>query len=74
MLIRACSGARLGSGFLRSVARIYFVELLNDLRAALTKTAFGDQVQFFNRETAQEAGPYAEAATDGGCGVELAAA
>jgi hypothetical protein len=46
-----CGGA-LGQRFEASQAELLPIEVLNDLRALFTRTAFGDQVQFFHRATA----------------------
>ena len=45
------SGA-FGQRFVDTPARLFLIEAANDLRALLTRTAFGDQTQFFRRETA----------------------
>jgi len=45
-------GGVLGQRFDRSAFILAFVELLNDLRFLFTRTAFGDQAQFFHRATA----------------------
>lgn len=49
---RSVLGGSLGQRFAGSGRQLLFIELLNDLRALFTRTAFGDQVQFFHRETA----------------------
>ncbi len=45
-------GGAFGQRFSGRGHGLLWVELLNDLRALFTRTAFGDQVQFFHRETA----------------------
>ena len=45
-------GGALGQRFRDNHPELLPIELLNDLRAFFTRTAFGDQVQFFHRETA----------------------
>jgi hypothetical protein len=47
-------GGALGQRFEDNNPELLPIELLNDLRALFTRTAFGDQVQFFHRETALE--------------------
>ncbi len=49
---RTLIGGALGQRFYGTNARLLPIELLNDLRALFTRTAFGDQVQFFHRKTA----------------------
>lgn len=44
-------GGALGQRFMEPHAELLPIEMLNDARALLTRTAFGDQVQFFHRET-----------------------
>ena len=43
---------RWGSVLLGGQSELLPIEVLNDLRALFSRTAFGDQVQFFHRETA----------------------
>mgnify|MGYP001579491958 CR=1 FL=1 len=56
-LLRAVEGNReviggaMGQRFAAGNPELLPIELLNDLRALFTRTAFGDQVQFFHRET-----------------------
>ena len=45
-------GGALGQRFKNGNPELLPIEMLNDLRALFTRTAFGDQVQFFHRETA----------------------
>ena len=45
-------GGALGQRFESAPAELLPIELLNDLRAVFSRTAFGDQTQFFHRETA----------------------
>jgi len=45
-------GGALGQRFEDEQSELLPIELLNDLRALFTRTAFGDQTQFFHRETA----------------------
>jgi hypothetical protein len=45
-------GGALGQRFADGNPELLPIELLNDLRAVFSRTAFGDQVQFFHRETA----------------------
>lgn len=45
-------GGSLGQRFAGAGWQLLVIELLNDLRSLFTRTAFGDQVQFFHRETA----------------------
>lgn len=45
-------GGALGQRFEDEQAALLPIELLNDLRALFTRTAFGDQTQFFHREMA----------------------
>lgn len=45
-------GGALGQRFQDDHPELLPIELLNDLRALFTRTAFGDQVQFFHRESA----------------------
>lgn len=45
-------GGALGQRFMETNAELLPIELLNDVRALFTRTAFGDQVQFFHRKTA----------------------
>ncbi len=45
-------GGALGQRFAGENPELLLVEVLNDLRALFSRTAFGDQVQFFHRETA----------------------
>lgn len=42
-------GGSLGQRFDRSSIALFFIEFLNDFRASLLKTSFGDQNQFFKR-------------------------
>ncbi|HSG92172.1 MAG TPA: glycosyltransferase [Methylotenera sp.] len=49
---RTIIGGALGQRFQSTDIRLLPIELLNDLRVLFTRTAFGDQVQFFHRETA----------------------
>lgn len=57
-LVRAVShnvdvvGGALGQRFADGNPELLPIELLNDLRGVFTRTAFGDQVQFFHRTTA----------------------
>jgi len=57
-LLRAVEGNRdvlggaMGQRFAEGNPELLPIELLNDLRAQFTRTAFGDQVQFFHREMA----------------------
>ena len=44
-------GGALGQRFDEEPSELLPIELLNDLRALFTRTAFGDQTQFFHRET-----------------------
>ncbi|MGJ8638874.1 MAG: glycosyltransferase [Opitutaceae bacterium] len=46
------SGGAFGQRFEDDQAELLPIEMLNDIRALFTRTAFGDQVQFFHRETA----------------------
>jgi hypothetical protein len=46
-------GGALGQRFEDAQAILLPIELLNDLRGLFTRTAFGDQAQFFHRATAQ---------------------
>jgi hypothetical protein len=45
-------GGALGQRFEETATALMPIEVLNDLRALFTRTAFGDQVQFFHRESA----------------------
>ena len=45
-------GGALGQRFNEDSRELLPIELLNDLRALFLRTAFGDQTQFFHRETA----------------------
>jgi hypothetical protein len=45
-------GGALGQRFEATPAALLPIEWLNDLRALFSRTAFGDQTQFFHRETA----------------------
>jgi hypothetical protein len=45
-------GGAMGQRFMEPHAELLPIEVLNDVRALLTRTAFGDQVQFFHRQTA----------------------
>ncbi len=45
-------GGALGQRFSGERAELVPIEVLNDFRGLFTRTAFGDQVQFFHRETA----------------------
>jgi glycosyltransferase involved in cell wall biosynthesis len=45
-------GGALGQRFEDEQRELLPIELLNDLRGLFTRTAFGDQTQFFHRETA----------------------
>lgn len=45
-------GGAMGQRFAGGGAHLLLIEWLNDLRSLFTRTAFGDQVQFFHRETA----------------------
>jgi len=45
-------GGALGQRFMETNIGLLPIELLNDMRALFTRTAFGDQVQFFHRATA----------------------
>ena len=45
-------GGALGQRFDHEQSELLPIELLNDIRALFTRTAFGDQTQFFHRETA----------------------
>jgi len=49
---RRIIGGALGQRFQSQHFRLLLIELLNDLRALFTRTAFGDQAQFFYREAA----------------------
>jgi len=49
----AMIGGAFGQRFDAPTAPLLLIECLNDLRALLTRTAFGDQIQFFHRETAR---------------------
>ena len=49
---RSIIGGAFGQRFNQGGPELLPIELLNDLRALFTRTAFGDQVQFFHRETA----------------------
>ena len=49
---RSMIGGALGQRFAAGNPELLPIELLNDLRAVFSRTAFGDQVQFFHRETA----------------------
>lgn len=49
---RTIIGGALGQRFNNETLELLPIELLNDLRALFTRTAFGDQVQFFHRDTA----------------------
>ena len=57
-LLRAAAGSRdmiggaMGQRFADGNPELLPIEVLNDLRAVFSRTAFGDQVQFFHRETA----------------------
>lgn len=44
-------GGAFGQRFRERSFRLMLVECLNEMRALLTRTAFGDQAQFFHRET-----------------------
>jgi len=46
-----CGGA-FGQRFEQAQVELLPIEMLNDARAMFSRTAFGDQVQFFHRETA----------------------
>lgn len=50
----AILGGALGQRFSGQSFQLWLIEAMNDVRALLTRTAFGDQVQFFHRETALE--------------------
>jgi len=45
-------GGALGQRFEEAPPSLLPIEVLNDLRALFTRTAFGDQTQFFHRQTA----------------------
>lgn len=45
-------GGAMGQRFADGNPELLPIELLNDLRGVFSRTAFGDQVQFFHRETA----------------------
>lgn len=45
-------GGAFGQRFVEQTLVLVLIEALNDFRALLTRTAFGDQVQFFHRESA----------------------
>jgi hypothetical protein len=45
-------GGALGQRFADGNPELLPIEILNDLRAVFSRTAFGDQVQFFHRKTA----------------------
>jgi len=47
-------GGALGQRFEDAEAALLPIEVLNDLRALFSRTAFGDQTQFFHRQTAVE--------------------
>ena len=49
---RTIIGGALGQRFQSTNVKRLLIELLNDLRALFTNTAFGDQAQFFHREAA----------------------
>ena len=49
---RSIIGGAFGQRFNNGRPELLLIELLNDLRGLFTRTAFGDQVQFFHRETA----------------------
>ncbi len=53
---RRIVGGALGQRFEGDSLKLLPIELLNDLRALFTRTAFGDQTQFFHRETALKYG------------------
>lgn len=48
---RKIIGGALGQRFMSESWKLLPIEVLNDLRALFTRTAFGDQVQFFHRKT-----------------------
>jgi hypothetical protein len=45
-------GGAMGQRFMETNAALLPIEVLNDVRALFSRTAFGDQVQFFHRATA----------------------
>ena len=45
-------GGAMGQRFADGNSELLPIEMLNDLRGVFSRTAFGDQVQFFHRETA----------------------
>lgn len=49
---RTLIGGAFGQRFEESSPGLMMVECLNDIRAMWTRTSFGDQVQYFHRETA----------------------
>ena len=49
---RTIIGGALGQRFKGQTPELLPIEVLNDMRALFTRTAFGDQVQFFHRATA----------------------
>ena len=49
---RTIIGGALGQRFKGRTLKLLSIELLNDLRVLFTRTAFGDQIQFFHRDTA----------------------
>ncbi len=48
----AMTGGAFGQRFAGTTPELLPIEVLNDLRALFTRTAFGDQTQFFHRATA----------------------
>lgn len=49
-------GGAMGQRFVGGNPELVPIELLNDLRVVFTRTAFGDQVQFFHRDSAVDYG------------------
>ena len=49
-------GGALGQRFTDSRAGLLLIEAMNEFRAALMQTSFGDQTQFFHRKTALDQG------------------
>ena len=49
---RSMMGGAFGQRFEGNAAELLPIEVLNDARSLLTRTAFGDQVQFFHRDSA----------------------
>ena len=53
---RSVLGGAFGQRFGSRAAELLLIEVLNDARALFTRTAFGDQVQFFHRPSAMAHG------------------